>query len=323
MRFVALDIETTGTDIANDQILEVAMIKVDTKKHPSTWETFSVFIEHDKITAGLDVLIMHHELFREMRYQRDLIKKLEKENNELYNNSYMYIAGERLTDEQFKENELIKEKLRENDIQLNIEKNKFIPIDKLGEKIKFFLSGYDICNPFKGCDQSKNFLNSYIVFAGKNVGTFDVPLLKPFLPKDMKIAHRTIDPTMLYTDFINDEMPPESSLLKKRVNVDGIDVNHRALDDAWDIVYAICKHIGYDFDNQITSSKLTKLGFTKRIVESLDDFQFLRFRHEESNIEIHYRSYEDIFHQFKLIGEGYPNQFIWNMKELENIMNNG
>jgi len=79
------------------------------------------------------------------------------------------------------------------------------------------------------------------VFAGKNVGLFDLRFLRR-LPgwESIKHHHRTIDPTLLFMDWENDAVPPDLNLCQKRAGINKI-VSHRALDDAWDVIQLLRK----------------------------------------------------------------------------------
>jgi oligoribonuclease len=76
-----------------------------------------------------------------------------------------------------------------------------------------------------------------VLFAGKNFGTFD----KLFLEKSnyfnelFRIKRRVLDPSILYTDFIKDEDPPNTEECMKRAGLELIN-HHYALDDAWNII---------------------------------------------------------------------------------------
>lgn len=61
MRYVSLDIETTGLDPKQDQILQLAMVVEDTTKLVPVEELpyFSVFVKHERITGNAFALGMN------------------------------------------------------------------------------------------------------------------------------------------------------------------------------------------------------------------------------------------------------------------------
>jgi len=75
-----------------------------------------------------------------------------------------------------------------------------------------------------------------VVVAGKNFAAFDKPFLEdlPFW-HEVKIGHRIIDPgNMFYVPGVDDG-PPDTAECLRRAKLPPI-VNHKALDDAFDVV---------------------------------------------------------------------------------------
>jgi oligoribonuclease len=90
-------------------------------------------------------------------------------------------------------------------------------------------------------DDDKNFFVCEIptmVVAGKNVAGFDLPFLKQLKGLVPKFHHRVIDPGMMYFDPRNDTVPPDLKECKKRAGLPEV-VSHEALDDAWDVVQLV------------------------------------------------------------------------------------
>jgi oligoribonuclease (3'-5' exoribonuclease) len=56
----------------------------------------------------------------------------------------------------------------------------------------------------------------------------------------LRIHHRTIDPSTSFIDWTYDSTPPSTDLCKKRAELDG-EVKHEALADAWDIIQLLRK----------------------------------------------------------------------------------
>lgn len=89
-----------------------------------------------------------------------------------------------------------------------------------------------------------------VIFAGKNVAGFDIPKIKRFISKygtyqnqldfDKLCHYKTIDVGSLYFDTFQDNV----SLSKINKLTGRNAVSHNALDDAWDVVYAIRHKLG-------------------------------------------------------------------------------
>jgi oligoribonuclease len=77
-----------------------------------------------------------------------------------------------------------------------------------------------------------------IVVAGKNVAGFDIPFLKQIGGIFPRFHHRVIDPGMLYFDPRNDNIPPDLKECKRRAGLSEA-VSHEALDDAWDVIQLV------------------------------------------------------------------------------------
>jgi len=85
-----------------------------------------------------------------------------------------------------------------------------------------------------------------LVFAGKNVASFDIPKIRRFLPNneqaafDKIIHYKTLDVGSLYYDVFKDNV----SLSKINELTNRPPVSHNALDDAFDVVYAVRHKLG-------------------------------------------------------------------------------
>lgn len=76
--------------------------------------------------------------------------------------------------------------------------------------------------------------------AGKNFGAFDLQFLKKMPGFAGLFHHRTLDPTMLYFDPVNDEQLPDLQTCKTRAGI-LTEVAHTAMEDAMDVV-AVLTH---------------------------------------------------------------------------------
>lgn len=75
------------------------------------------------------------------------------------------------------------------------------------------------------------------IFAGKNVGSFDIPFLDIHASGFSSIprSYRFIDVGSVMIDFKNDKDIPNLAECKQRVGINEF-VSHKALDDAWDVI---------------------------------------------------------------------------------------
>lgn len=88
-----------------------------------------------------------------------------------------------------------------------------------------------------------------IIFAGKNVASFDIPKIRNFIIKhgkdhlkyfDNMVHYKTLDVGSLYYDVFKDNV----SLSKINELTGRNEVSHNALDDAMDVVYAVRHKLG-------------------------------------------------------------------------------
>jgi hypothetical protein len=79
--------------------------------------------------------------------------------------------------------------------------------------------------------------------AGKNFATFD----KKFIDKIenfytlVRFRQRVLDPSVLFIDWEKDKAAPDLTQCKERAKIDGI-VTHESLFDAWDVISLFRKH---------------------------------------------------------------------------------
>ena len=73
--------------------------------------------------------------------------------------------------------------------------------------------------------------------AGKNFASFDKIFLErlPRWKQVVRIRQRIIDPSVMFTNWNDDNSLPSLFECKKRAKIDGI-VTHDALEDAWDVI---------------------------------------------------------------------------------------
>lgn len=116
--------------------------------------------------------------------------------------------------------------------------NTYSPENAVKNLLKIMYTFCDKYKDEKGRDQK-------IMFAGKNVASFDIPKLRKFIMKhgtncqlkdfDRMVHYKTLDVGSLYFDVFQDNV----SLTKINTLTGRKEVSHNALDDAFDVVYAV------------------------------------------------------------------------------------
>lgn len=180
MKYVSVDIETTGLNPYDCHILEIGAIIEDTEKQRSRnlCPTFHCFVNRKLYEGSLFALDMNAKVLHEI---------LEA-------------------------------------------KTRVIPYSGLLWETQIVTQFKDFLNR-NGAEKP--------IFAGKNFAGFDLQFLK-MLPgwETIKYRHRTLDPTLAFIDWAIDEVPPDTTTCLQRAGLPET-VNHRALDDAWDIIELI------------------------------------------------------------------------------------
>ena len=221
MKYVSIDIETTGLDREKHQVLSIGAIIEDTTKKLS-------FEEIPKFYG----LILHREIIgspRALTMNKDLIEMIGT-----------YIEG----------NENIKNLMIDEHGKIFYEEDKIIP-----DLYRFFyrngLGDFDVSDFMREMQvidgisyPSINGKTKPIVInvAGKNFGTFDKLFLEKltWFKKLIYVRQRIIDPAILHCDWNNDEFLPSLEVCKERSGFEK-KVSHNALEDAWDVITVLRK----------------------------------------------------------------------------------
>jgi oligoribonuclease (3'-5' exoribonuclease) len=223
MKYLSIDIETTGLDRENHKVLSIGAILEDTTKNLS-------FEEVPKFHAA----ILHREINGSpfaINLNRDLI-------------GYISAYQDARTDE-------ARKKIEEESGM------KFYYPEEVVEAFFYFLCDhglYDFSIPdYKGLIKvidgktypvlSSNMKPVSITCAGKNFGTFDKVFLEklPRWQQAIRIKQRIIDPSVLYVDWKKDAEVPGLGKCKERAGFSKV-VTHNAVEDAWDVVQLLRKH---------------------------------------------------------------------------------
>ncbi len=182
MKYVSIDLETTGLDPNNCQVLEIAAIIEDTKAllPREQCPIFHRYVDHGNRLSGEPfALVMNSQLLKKTL---DLVKA--------------------------------------KDPSVCTPEHVMIDFDA-------FLKANGIPNK--------------VLAAGKNFAFFDREFIRR-LPHAEKVRfhHRALDPVTLYTDFANDEVPPNMDDCMSRAGLTASG-KHQAADDAWDVICLLRK----------------------------------------------------------------------------------
>jgi DNA polymerase III epsilon subunit-like protein len=217
MKYISIDIETTGLNPLTCNTLSIGAIIEDTN-NPVPYEElpkFHVAILHEELQGSPYAINMNRDLIETIvQYQT---AKDQDDKNDLVHMTGMQFLKLNEVAQSFNDflyqNGMIEFNLNEPVRHVN---GKMLPI--VGMKTK----------------------PTTITAAGKNFGTFDKLFLEqiPQWNQVVKFRSRIIDPSILFVDWKNDNQLPSLNECKERANVPGI-VTHNALEDAWDVIQTL------------------------------------------------------------------------------------
>jgi oligoribonuclease len=210
MKYVSIDIETTGLDVKKHQIISFAAIIEDTNNKLPFDELpkFKCIIKRHELIGSIRALMMNVKIIGYLdRYHS--FKTVSEQKEFEKETGYLFLDEELLAQEFYR----------------------FLASNKFLNRNKEDLSDIQHIN-FSG-STSPIIIN----VAGKNFGTFDKPFLEqlPWWNKIIIVRQRILDPGILYLDWQNDESIPSLNTCKERAGIDG-EVTHDAMDDAWDVI---------------------------------------------------------------------------------------
>jgi oligoribonuclease (3'-5' exoribonuclease) len=222
MKYLSIDVETSGLDRENHKVLSIGAICEDTtKKLPfSTIPKFHAAILQREITGSPFAINLNRELISYISAYQDA--RTEEKKKEIEKESGMKFYYEEEVVEAFF-HFLIDCGIYEVDLA---EKGQMVKVVD-GKTYPALTSKMKPAN---------------INCAGKNFGTFDKLFLEK-LPKwqlAIRIRQRIIDPSILYVKWKTDTEVPGLSKCKERAGLEKI-VTHNALEDAWDVVQLLRK----------------------------------------------------------------------------------
>jgi len=217
MKYVSIDIETTGLDPVNDQVLSIGAIIEDTD-NPLGFEDIPKFhgvIKRNRIEGGLYAINLNRELLETLNHY--LTAADQDERNDIVNMTGMDF---------YEEDEIVEQ------FYYWLVSNDLVDLSKV--------IGHGYVTTFTGkmvpaITRSTNSIQ--INVAGKNFATFDKLFLErlPRWKQLIKIRQRIIDPSVLYVNWENDSSLPSMLECKVRAGLPEM-VTHNAIEDAWDVI---------------------------------------------------------------------------------------
>jgi oligoribonuclease len=217
MRYISIDIETTGLDPETCQILSIGAVIEDTL-NPIPFEElpkFHAVIKRENVSGSLFALNMN----------KDLIETIVKYTTSRDQDEKNYIAH--MTGMQFYNEDEVVEALFQF-----CYRNGLVDLDP-----NFINNIYKTVGGISYPILTSNMPKTYLNCAGKNFAGFDKKFLEklPRWKQVFSIRSRVLDPGILFVDWINDESIPSLDECKKRAGIDGV-VTHNAVEDAMDVV---------------------------------------------------------------------------------------
>jgi hypothetical protein len=215
MKYLSIDIETSGLDHEKNNVLSIAAIIEDTEKK-LPWEEvpkFHVAIVRQEITGSPRAINMNAKLIEYIGRWMEPKDELDRVN--VCNESGLKFLHE---------DEVVAEFYR------------FLFANGYGESLGpgDFVNVIDgVSYPAIGSKTKPITIN----VAGKNFGTFDKKFLEklPWWQKLIRVRQRILDPAILFVDWKEDESLPGLFACKERAGIHGL-VTHNALEDAWDVI---------------------------------------------------------------------------------------
>lgn len=223
MKYVSIDIETTGLDKDRNQILEIGAI-IEDSNNPLPFDEipkFKCIIGWEEILGSVFAVNLNARIIKILATLSSIKNEKEKEEfRKLHNiihpadvvsQLYYFLFLNGLGDATV------------NDLMANS-------------------GGYGQIWNGEMVPMINNATKPITVFAaGKNFAKFDSQFLDklPQFSTLIKFHHRVIDPATLYLDWMTDTEVPSLETCKKRAGLIDTAVSHDALYDAWDVIQVL------------------------------------------------------------------------------------
>ena len=216
MRYASIDIETTGIDNENTQTLSIGIVVEDTVNPKPVEElpTLEIAIIRERIEGEIFAINMNRQLIADILEYK--MARSDEERKEI----------ERRTGREYMYEEDVAKRIFQFLWDNGALDGKFDPTGMME-----FVNGKSY--PALTSKMKPFYFNA----AGKNFANFDNKFLErlPRWKQCLKARGRTLDPSVLYIDWKNDDTAPGLSLCKQRAGLSEV-VTHNAIEDAMDVV---------------------------------------------------------------------------------------
>jgi oligoribonuclease (3'-5' exoribonuclease) len=205
MKFISLDLETTGLNPSTDQIIQFAAIMVDTEQPMEMWPAINLLVHHERYAGEAFALQMNQKILHKIATAKDF--------DFVVGNSPQ--AGFMLGSSPFPE-------------------PKHVYVESLWLTYSSFIHHYTNIP----ISRQKN------VYAGFNIGCFDMQFLFNHISQSWGNHHRYLEVSPLYMGMKknNNKVPSSSEVVRDLL---GEEVSHDALQDA--LQAAKCAKIILDY----------------------------------------------------------------------------
>jgi hypothetical protein len=216
MKYVSIDIETTGIDNENTQTLSIGLVVEDTVdvKPLIDLPQLEIAIIRERIEGEIFAINMNRQLIADiLEYKLARTDEARREIEQRTGREYLYEEDVTKRIFQFLWDAGALDGKFDSSYHVEVVNGKTYPA--LTSKMK----------PF------------YFNAAGKNFANFDNKFLErlPRWKQCLKARGRTLDPSVLYIDWKKDDAAPGLGLCKERAGFGGV-VTHNAIEDAMDVV---------------------------------------------------------------------------------------
>ena len=233
MKYVSIDIETTGLDKDKNQILEVGAVldELGSDTPVEDLPKFRAVIIHEQMQINAYCADLHKDLWPEIIAAKLLMKDFGGDNGVL--NAYRLSDGGGI--EPLRDN-FVSDHLRYNDITKETAYSRPFRFEDI------FFNWLRCALLNMGESRNRTAEKIEITVAGKNAGSFDVPFIEalPNWQGLVKFRRRTLDPASHFV-IDSDECLPDLQTCLNRAGILST-VSHTAVDDAIDVVKLV-RHI--------------------------------------------------------------------------------
>jgi DNA polymerase III epsilon subunit-like protein len=218
MKYISIDLETTGLEKDRYQILSFGAIIEDTEnKLPfSEIPKFHAAILHNELTGSPFALNMNKKIIEAIVHYQTAEDQDEK-------NDLVQMTGMRF----YHEDQIVEGFYRwlYDNGMVELDPNFLNQMVTRDENGKIYPMITSKTKPVT------------INVAGKNFASFDKHFIErlPRWKQLIRIRQRIIDPAVIFTDWKNDDSLPSLDKCKERAKIQG-EVTHDALEDAWDVI---------------------------------------------------------------------------------------